>query len=1253
MELGLAAADALAHLFDLLRGTPAGKRVVEGALKIAALDSVAIAIRATADGDANVKAALTAWMADAKFEVLVTAEGTAQFVEAVEQYRFIAGNIAGPTTREAAEETLRLFCEEWKKAVLGEQGYAKEQLDVARDELRQQQDQANLTVVLDQLAGLHDQNAALRELIESRSGMAAGAGTNASGKVAARLAEARDVMDRDPKRAREICRDLRKYETLTADDSFRVATNIGVASLRLGDLPTADTELRQALELQPNNSKALYNAASVALRLDKVAEAVELARRAYEIEPHSGLATLNYLDSLRVAGETKVLLELLPAPDAWPADTPLAGATMLYVALDKFEEAEAVARRAEKADPDNPVVLDLLASVYLVPRRGLLNIDPKEHAQEAERLLDRAIVVAETWETKAPLASALFQRARARALQRKHAEALDDCTAAAINGGERDEIHQLRGLIYLELRQFGDAIRELEQVEHSRTRPEIAYPLALAAIELRNLDHAIELLEPFLNEDARAIAFRGAAEMLIAAYSAADRVGDLDALLARLDSLTTTVPILAPVVAEEKLRRGATEDALATLTAAAGVAEDPEERAFIQLQTANLFAQQKRFAEAAAKYEEVLAFAPDLDATRRRIIALYNAGDVSAALRAAQELRGDGPAVPTVSELEAQILWQTRNSVEAEKVFRLLAAAEPQKKVHLFRAIKARADFDRAGATEEARYLTPNGLGDGETMLEAASLRERLQLPDVLEWYYRGVAQSPDDQDVVLGFMGAYTRRRGTVEAKDPTEVTTDCAVTLRRGEDKRIIVIAPAPDPVARAEYFASDSPFALRLLGKREGEAIGLTVDDEERGRLYTIEIITSRYALAFYQLMTAYPLHFPDSKAIRMGEGEEELLANMDRSDAYYRHVLALYEGEVISLNGAADMLRTSVVQLWGSVVADPQRSLRAAVGSPDEARLVEAAMGRPSIVIDMTAALTLEYLGLSDTVFASFEKCYVPRRVIDELEQLLVNEFASDAESLSMSKEGEHYVARERTADQRRDGRETTERVLERLKRAGDILPHTSLIELRQDEVEKLLRRLGETSLATLLVAEQKGAAFLADDVITRRTGYAKWQLPSVDTQGVLLHLRRKGSIDENDYLSAIQKLSNIGYRFLRVTAGDLFTILKREGFSITTGIQRLFRTLEGPDCNDDSSVHIITELIVRLYDEVILPANVALVVDFLCFAHSAGRDAAASMKMLKRIASSALRSRPRALAEVIGTCDRIATLGRLQTVGSGA
>ncbi len=269
MELGLTAADALAHLFGLFRATPSGKRVVDGTLKLVALDSIAVAIRATAGGDAKMKTALTAWAADANFEALATTEDGAKFTDAVDEFRFIAGTVVGPVARETADETVRRFCDEWKKAVLGEQNYAKEQIDAARDERRQKQDEATLAVILREFAGT-------RELIERQSAVAAGASSSSSGKVAERLAEARDIMDRDPKRAREICRDLRKYETLTADEAFRVATNIGVASLRLADFATADVELQEALQLQPTNPKALYNAASVALRQDRVPDAVQL-----------------------------------------------------------------------------------------------------------------------------------------------------------------------------------------------------------------------------------------------------------------------------------------------------------------------------------------------------------------------------------------------------------------------------------------------------------------------------------------------------------------------------------------------------------------------------------------------------------------------------------------------------------------------------------------------------------------------------------------------------------------------------------------------------------------------------------------------------------------------------------------------------------------------------------------------------------------------------------------------------------------
>ena len=91
---------------------------------------------------------------------------------------------------------------------------------------------------------------------------------------------------------------VRAGSSLSVDLEFRVVTNLGACAAAEGDYESACFFFDEAYELQPDNPKGITNA-SVAARLrDDLESAMNLARRALDMEPRNGHAAAVIIESL-------------------------------------------------------------------------------------------------------------------------------------------------------------------------------------------------------------------------------------------------------------------------------------------------------------------------------------------------------------------------------------------------------------------------------------------------------------------------------------------------------------------------------------------------------------------------------------------------------------------------------------------------------------------------------------------------------------------------------------------------------------------------------------------------------------------------------------------------------------------------------------------------------------------------------------------------------------------------------------------
>lgn len=164
-------------------------------------------------------------------------------------------------------------------------------------------------------------------------------------------------------------RDAERYLRLAADlqsSNPFILSNLAMACLEQGSLDDAERYCRAALALDPDLPDTRNSLGNVLRKKGEHERAVEEYRKAAALDPHEPLFRLNLGTALHEAGavaeaETCYQFVIQSRPDF---SEPIAKLGTLYLAGDRFDEAEALLRRSFALVPD-PAVANNIGLCYL------------------------------------------------------------------------------------------------------------------------------------------------------------------------------------------------------------------------------------------------------------------------------------------------------------------------------------------------------------------------------------------------------------------------------------------------------------------------------------------------------------------------------------------------------------------------------------------------------------------------------------------------------------------------------------------------------------------------------------------------------------------------------------------------------------------------------------------------------------------------------------------------------------------------
>ncbi len=179
--------------------------------------------------------------------------------------------------------------------------------------------------------------------------------------------------------------------------------------------------------------------------------------------------------------------------------------------------------------------------------------------------------------------------------------------------------------------------------------------------------------------------------------------------------------------------------------------------------------------------------------------------------------------------------------------------------------------------------------------------------------------------------------------------------------------------------------------MLGKRTGDTVVFN-----RGRVdevqYDIVDVQNKYVYAFQQTIIRHTEWFGGSDAMMVmdvGDGDfTKFFRMIDFQQERQRKTAELYRESRLPLAMVAWLKGANLFETWGALVNSDDMRLHMTTGDVSELRRsVETVKVSDAVVVEMSALLTLDYLGLLDKLPKVFNRIVVAQLVLDKLEKWL--------------------------------------------------------------------------------------------------------------------------------------------------------------------------------------------------------------------------------------------------------------------------
>ncbi len=842
------------------------------------------------------------------------------------------------------------------------------------------------------------------------------------------------------------------------------------------------------------------------------------------------------------------------------------------------EVQEQYVRRALAANPDWLDVPLSLAALLIVAEKeegifgaeeGLVLRDPQK-VLEAKGLLDDAIEKAPLGDSR--LAGAYLNRSVAHRLLKKHKECRRD-VAEAFRCDPTDLDIVLAEAQGREVdRNVDGAIACLEAFRSGDPTMRRDFLLALFLAGRgrgEDLDRSLQILSPWvekLGDIEHPNYCMDICNLAMQLFTRMNRPDDAQKFLERLPKNAlpvSNVHVLWAKFAISGKRRDVAQQQV--VCAAEMLAEDAS--LFDQREVAVLAQELEQWSIAFQSWKKIVPTTPFVADARNLLRTAHFAGEEKFIFDFCSGIRKSGVKSKECYHIEADMLARHHEPEKSISLLQEWMAEHPDDlDTQLSISVLALQSGLSSYVVDDPNRLPPvASVTNTQRGIAAVYVLRHSKRPEAgLEYAYELWRRFPDAMETQHSLViSLFNPKAPPLTIVQPAVVEIGCAVEIRQANGSpRWVVIEPGPNPSSTRREYPPSHPLAQALIGRAIGQ------EAKVGNQIYQIQGIRNRLVLRAQECLYTFEENFPDkpyfqrfsvdlTKTEKMSAEEMlgDILKPLQQQEEWRKQLEGLHQGRRLPLSLVAKSLGKTIFGTMSHFAGSPGLSIPCCIGSPDEKRNAQNAIGSGgAVVLDSTAVATLYFLGYH-TKLAKFPfRCIVPRSVLEELRELISDIGNSGQPSGTIgSIDGKLYF-QEHSVDELVAQVKGIEELLEALKAACEVAGGADLLSLDGELRKSLVDMLGEASAEAMAIAKVRGALLWTDDLTTSVVANTKeLQVQRVWTQIAIWRARDEGKISPDESSDASGKLLTLGYSFTSLTVDEIVRSLQSQGWDIRAGV----------------------------------------------------------------------------------------------------
>lgn len=309
--------------------------------------------------------------------------------------------------------------------------------------------------------------------------------------------------------------------------------------------------------------------------------------------------------------------------------------------------------------------------------------------------------------------------------------------------------------------------------------------------------------------------------------------------------------------------------------------------------------------------------------------------------------------------------------------------------------------------------------------------------------------------------------------------------------------------------------------------------------------------------------------------------EMLDILKERREHIDQVLSLYRRDRLPLSILSAALNRDVLDTWLSIAHADEERFYLATGTTDEQKSESTTVtNAKEIVIDATALITLQQLGLLHRVTQRFSRIYVSNSLREMFMDIQRQEHAFDASTGTLGYHEGKIVLSENAEVARRAKCATLEPIIDFLNQPQITIEGIDAAGWEEWQKRKKVKLVPHWVLAPALLAKAKQCPFYCDEVGMRSIASESYGVNGFSTQAFLRSEIAHTGLDA--YRRGVITLVDFNYEFISVSTDDIIWHLSQCSYRKSATFGRLLRMLEKSNYTDDHSIRILGQVAANIW-----------------------------------------------------------------------